>query len=99
MKTIDIHAKEWFDKANGNSYFAATIIIDFGLSSEKTVKVDFTYGYGDYYLSASFNKLNELELLPNSHGYGSLWRYCNDKGIALRYSKQEKCLKRELKNI
>ena len=46
MKTIDVHAKEWFDKVNGNSYFAATIIIDFGLSSEKTVKVNFSANFG-----------------------------------------------------
>jgi len=36
MKTIDINAKEWFDKINGNSYFAGTITLDFGMKTEET---------------------------------------------------------------
>ena len=31
IKTIDVNCKEWFDKLNGNSYFAGTISINYGL--------------------------------------------------------------------
>jgi hypothetical protein len=34
IKTIDIQAKEWFDRINGNSYFSAIITINFGLEEE-----------------------------------------------------------------
>ena len=99
MKTLDVHAKEWFDKLNGNSYFAATVIIDIGLDSEKTIKIPFDYGYGDFYLYAAFKELKAVGLIIDGVEYDSPLRYCNDKKIVFRYSKQENCLKRELKNI
>ena len=33
MKTLDINAREWFDKVNGNSYFSAQIVVDYDLPS------------------------------------------------------------------
>lgn len=35
IKTIDVTALEWFDKANGNSYFAGTVTINFGMKSQR----------------------------------------------------------------
>lgn len=99
MKTLDIHAKEWFDKVNGNSYFAATVIIDLGFDSEKVIKIPFTYGYGDSYLYAAFKELKSAGLIIDGEKYDCPWKYCNDRKIVFRYSKQENCLKRELKNI
>jgi hypothetical protein len=46
MKTIDINAKEWFDKVNGNSYFSAVITIDFGMPTQKEYRLPFQYGSG-----------------------------------------------------
>ena len=43
MKTIDIIAKEWFDKINGNSYFSAIIIIDYKMKTEQTIKLQTLY--------------------------------------------------------
>ena len=36
LKTIDIQAKEWFDKANGNSYFSGEITLNFGMDDVET---------------------------------------------------------------
>jgi hypothetical protein len=35
IKTIDITALEWFDKVNGNSYFSATVTLNFGMKDQK----------------------------------------------------------------
>ena len=42
-KTIDIRAKEWFDKTFGNSYFAGTITINKGTETEETFLMPFQY--------------------------------------------------------
>ena len=58
IKTIDIQAKEWFDKVNGNSYFAALVTVNFGMSDEKTIKVPYQYGYGD---SSRYESIKQLQ--------------------------------------
>jgi hypothetical protein len=76
IKTIDINALEWFDKVNGNSYFSATIIINYGLKakyskaidshcmitqfSETVIKLSFQYGYGEHYIDMANQKLIKL---------------------------------------
>jgi hypothetical protein len=99
MKTLDIQAKEWFDRANGNSYFSAQITIDFGYKSQKTIYIPFEYGYGDHYLDMAFQKLVKLKLIrlkESEKGY-NLPYFCRDlRNIKLRYSKQENCLKRDV---
>ena len=47
MKTLDINAREWFDKVNGNSYFSAQIVVDYDLPTYKKYFLPFQYGYGD----------------------------------------------------
>jgi len=49
LKTIDINAKEWHDKINGNSYFSSDVILNYGMNSQETIKVPFQYGYGDHF--------------------------------------------------
>jgi len=49
IKTIDIIAREWFDRVNGNSYFAAQIILNYCMRDEVLIKVPFQYGYGNQY--------------------------------------------------
>ena len=39
IKTIDINAKEWRDKINGNSYFSAIITINYGLENEEKIEM------------------------------------------------------------
>lgn len=98
IKTIDIQAKEWFDKVNGNSYFSANVTINFGMKTEKNIFLPFQYGYGSHYIDMAGKELLQLKLVkpdPDST-YFSLWRYCEKNNIILRTSKREKCLKREL---
>lgn len=45
LKTLNITAKEWFDKVNGNSYFSAQVTIN----NQHTIKLPFQYGYGSHY--------------------------------------------------
>ena len=97
VKTIDLKAKQWFDKVNGNSYFSAQATINFGMPDEKTVYIPFQYGYGDHYKTVAFEQLQNDGILPNDTTIYSPWRYCEENNIILRYSKQENCLQRDVK--
>ncbi len=96
IKSIEIRAKEWFDKVNGNSYFSARIYIN----DEQITILPFQYGYGDHYLDMAMEYLTVNNLIDNdrhSNGsYGALWCYCEDNDIKLISFKQEGCLKRQL---
>ena len=101
MKTIDIQAKEWFDRVNGNSYFSATVTVNYKLDDERTIYLPFQYGYGSHYVDQAARALDEAGLLPGliHHDNGStegISRYCDRRGIILRNSKQEGCRKKEL---
>ena len=99
IKTIDINAKEWFDKTYGNSYFSAKIVINYGLKSQKSLFVPFSYGYGSHSEDVCFNKIKKSinkKILKDTLKSLSLWAFCKGHGILYRYSKQENCLKREL---
>ena len=98
MKTIDIQAKEWFDRVNGNSYFSIQITLDFGTKKEQKIYVPMEYGYGDYYMDKAKTKLIELRklILKGRLLRSPLTYICRQRKIILRYSKQEKCLKRDV---
>ena len=100
IKTIDVNAKEWFDKTYGNSYFAAIITINYGLKNEKQIKLPFQYGYGDHYRHQAFKKIKrELNCFKAIDNNTSYWRAYEKYNIIARHTMQENCLKRELKNI
>ena len=94
IKTIDLNAKEWFDKINGNSYFSVEIIINFGLKNVKILKLPFQYGYGEHYEYESFNEIKKVFEIETEHHH--LYQYCKENNIILRTNKQENCLKRDL---
>lgn len=96
IKTIDINAKEWFDKVNGNSYFSGTITLNYGMKSAKCFDMPFQYGYGDHYVDMAGELLEKQKQLPFAIASRRLWQYCKDNKIILRTSKQENCKKREL---
>lgn len=96
MKTLDIHGKEWFDKVNGNSYFAAQATIDFGLPTQKTVYVPFQYGYDRSFEYEAMRQLQMDGILKDETIY-SPSRYCADHGIKLRSHIDTKCLKSAVK--
>ena len=97
LKTIDVNAKEWFDKVNGNSYFSAIITLNFGLPDVQTIIIPFQYGYGEHYISEAKGILTEHNYISADYG-DALWRYCEKNSIILRNSKQENCLKRDVIN-
>ncbi len=95
IKTIDINCKEWFDKANGNSYFAGEVIINAGKKDEQTIKLPFQYGYGDHYRYASFEAVKkELKTFRTV----STPRQAYEKyKIKTSHNIKVNCLKKELK--
>jgi hypothetical protein len=100
VKTIDVNAKEWFDRINGNSYFSATVSINYGMDNSTSIYLPFQYGYGDHYTDMAAKELDKLGYITlekyNNGGSERLWQYCNTHKIILRQSKQENCKKRDL---
>jgi len=94
IKTIDIQAKEWFDKSAGNSYFAGSVTTDFGTPTEKTWFMPFQYGYGDSYIYTALKLLNEAKITPVSST-----REAREQGIILRYKIQTGCKKKDVQYI
>lgn len=94
IKTIDVQAKEWFDRVNGNSYFSGRVTINFGMKSEKTLYMPFQYGYGSQNEQEAMFAIRKLQKLPES--MRSLWSYCAENNIILRRNKEENCLKRDV---
>jgi hypothetical protein len=95
IKTLDINAREWFDKVNGNSYFAGEIVINYGMADEARRIMPFQYGYGDKYMQEAGYILhkNNIFTLPDNM---SLSRYCRDNNIILRNQKIKNCKKKDL---
>ncbi len=98
IKTIDVNAKEWFDKANGVSYFAGTITLNYGMKSEETFLMQYENGYGNFY------EQKAKEILTQFNKIGGAWsqplpRYCRENNIIYRSSIIENCKKKELKEI
>lgn len=98
VKTIDINALEWFDKVNGNSYFAGCVTVNYGMKSEFSVNMPLQYGYGESYVQEATNVLITLGILKLGKN-APLWSYCKDNNIILRQSIRRGCLKRELKKF
>ena len=97
MKTIDINAKEWRDKINGNSYFSGLVIIDFGMKSEEVFLMPFQYGYGSQYEQEAKGILTYANKISTQ--YETLYSYCKRENIILRSNIIRGCKKRELKEI
>lgn len=99
IKTIDVVALEWFDKVNGNSYFAGTVTVNYGLPDAKEFKMPFQYGYGDHYKDVAFKLLQNNGEVMDAENMESLWRWADRHNVIVRCTKHENCKKRELKNI
>ena len=94
IKTVDVTAKEWFDKVNGNSYFSAEVTINFGMENSTTLNLPYQYGYGEHYRDMAFQEIKEQ--LGCFRKYNSYWKAYQDYKIIDRSIKQENCLKKEL---
>ncbi len=100
VKTIDINAKEWFDRSAGNSYFSANVTLNYGTDNAIDIYIPFQYGYDSTYIheaAMELNKAGYITLKQYSNGsFEALWQYCRDRGIILRTNKQENCRKKDL---
>ena len=91
VKTIDVNAKHWFDRVNGNSYFSAEVVTNYGQADAQTFILPFQYGYVDAYLYASLKELNERGLIGATNTAD-----LRDEGIILRNHIEKNCKKRDL---
>lgn len=94
VNTIDVMAKEWLDKVNGNSYFSATVTVNFGTPTEKTVLVQFTGGYGESYVYEGMKQLKQEGYCPEYSG--NPYRWCRENGVILRTYITDNCKKRDV---
>ena len=94
IKTIDIQAKEWFDKVNGNSYFASVMTVNHLKDSEMIFKIPMQYGYGDQYIYEALTILKDNNIINTT-----VKMDLRDKGIIINSSIQKDCKKSDLKNI
>jgi len=83
---IIIIGKRWFDKANGNTYFSSKALVN----GNEVCSIDFQYGYGDHYITETFELLEKLGYLPGvkHHNNGSsepFWSYCERNNIVYNH--------------
>tara|TARA_Y100001949_G_C15827606_1_gene260612 strand:+ start:323 stop:646 length:324 start_codon:yes stop_codon:yes gene_type:complete len=97
IKTIDINAKEWRDKINGNSYFAGIITLNYEMKNEETFLMPYQYGYGSEYENEAKGVLTFANKI--SPDYETLYSYCKRENIILRSNIIRDCRKSELKQI
>ena len=84
-KKLQVIAKEWYDRMNGNSYCAVRIYSD----GELLAALPYAYGYGDYYLHRAKTWVaDNIEADINTLRYTELFN--------LR-EKMKGCLKRDVK--
>lgn len=94
IKTVDITAKEWLDKVNGNRYFSAEVTINFGMKNSTTLNIPYQNGYGDHYRDVSFQEIKKQ--LSCFGKYDHYWQAYRDHSIIDRSTKHKHCLKKEL---
>ena len=98
LKTIDINAKQWRDKINGNSYFSSDVTLNYGMKNEKVIKLPFQYGYGNAYVYESLREIQKL--FPRSKWYreniSAKYEIEDRYNIIIRNSIEKNCLKKEL---
>jgi len=95
VKTIDINAKSWFDKVNGNSYFSVIVTINYGMKDVSYLKGHFQYGYGDCYRYEAFKLVQKQ--FPEFAKFNEFW-YLQEQGIIVRSHIETGCLKRDVVN-
>ena len=96
IKTIDINAKEWYDKINGNSYFSGYVVVNKGTKSENIFIMRFQYGYGEQYLTTG------IQMICDYYDLGEIispTMFFRENNIKLNNKIKENCLQRELKNV
>lgn len=92
IESINVKHLEWFDKINGNTYFACKVT----LNNKESFTLPFQYGYGSQFEVEILDKLKTLNLV--SFEGNSLTRFCKENNVNL-IIKTTQAKKAELKNI
>jgi hypothetical protein len=95
LKSIEVWGKKWFQKTYGNTYHKVRVYVNGELLGTSSIN----YGYGDSYLQTAEELLRKHGYLKNKPVMDSLWRYCKEKGINLKYYAEDVKTERELKNF
>jgi hypothetical protein len=90
-RSIYVEAREWFDKANGNSYYSARVWVD----GNHVFTTGQQYGYDFAYESHVTVDLISLGYLPGSLGEGRNIRWAKDLGLDV-YTVKYDARKRDL---
>lgn len=95
LKTVDLSVLRWWDKVNGNSYFAGTITLNFGMPNECTLHMPFQYGSGS---QPEFEASKVLQWAGIKFaGRGIQWE-CRESKVVYRF-KERDAKQAELKHI
>ena len=97
LKTIDIYAKEWRDKINGNSYFSSRVVLNLDYENELIIEIPFQYGYEEAYLYESMDAVKHL--FPASKWYKESlqkWQAKDLYKFKLNYGIIKDCRKKDL---
>lgn len=74
-RSIFVHARTWFDKSGGNSYFSARIFVN----GKEVIRLPFSYGYGSQFEHEALRALQQFGYVP-AEFVGPLWAL-NTHGI------------------
>lgn len=96
IKTLDITAKEWFDKAYGNSYHSVQVVVNYKMKNEFSFSIPLTYGYGDHYEQSTWEALIKLKVFSSKGAYFDKRR---SNKITFNSSIETDHLKRDVKNF
>ena len=95
LKTIDITTKTWFDRVNGNTYFAQRIVLNYGYLNEEVHVNKFQYGYSSFeYFALEFLKVKISNFDFSLKTFNDFLK----KGIIIRHNISEG-RKKDLLNI
>ena len=97
-KSISINSKEWFDKVNGNSYFAGTVTLDHGTETEETFLIPFQNGYGSQHEQEAKAILTEFNKI-SSNWNQNLYSYCKEENVKFSSTIETDCKRKDLKEI
>ncbi len=99
LKTIEIIAKEYFDKANGNIYFSARVTLNYGLSDEVTLYLPFQYGYGEHYINMAKKEIAKYFVIDKNDSPEAFFISLYVYNVVLRTNKEDNCKKRDVEDF
>lgn len=97
IKTIDIQAKEWYDRSYGNSYFAGRVTVNYGMKTQKVFNMPMQYGYNDMYKQQAYATLQKNGYFSEIKGNVS-WMDIARLNIKVHANIQTGCKKADLKD-